>query len=833
MSGILLAALVFLGQGQVDAADFPATHRWVFVEDDHEGGASGKVKVDKAGMVHLRYDFTDSPARQVAARLVLEKPIQLKSTSFRLRKPADARLRTGVVDSTGQRLHEPVDFGHPCWQAVNMDMLAWDFHAGGADDGELHGPMTAFEVVLLREDLETTKGEILLSDLVLRTEDPDAGPSMEESLQPEYIATAFDSETAFSVAGAAVWREDGLLEADFSRCDTVSLYTKVALFGIPQKLALAVEGGRAGNKVTIEFGSHFQRFGKELGALDGGPKVFTVAGPPDGWCYWGGENDGQLHLPLRFERLAITRGDAPAEPTQIRLKWLKCETEVTQEEALTLVAKLEETSENDGLTATVTGWNLMPEAAQGQVSVTFKDWQGAELATEKRPWVLPPFGRKAEIRLQGPLPENRNFVEAVVTLDRADGPQSRTTTAYVRPVPPREEAPLRPELPWGMGVYLYRYPGSDGYARMRRAAAMARDAGVKWSREEFSWARIETQPGEYDFDFYDHVVDTALEHGISVYGLLAYWSRWTKPYTEEGIDDFCAFTRATVRHFKDRIKHWEVYNEPNIFFWSGPKELYPVLLDRCYDVIKEEDPEAQVLGISTSGVDQDFIKDCLDAGARFDILTVHPYRSLLEQRSFLRDMREASELVGGRPVWITEMGWSTQLGNGATERRQAELLAQTYILTAASGVCPNVSWYDFRCDGDSPFYNEDNFGILRTDLTPKPAYRALATLTSLFQEGPPEAITLHPHLHGLRMGPALALWSDALAYRAKIILHGDSAITMKNLMGERLDVIQPGQSRRLTLVPEFPLFFDGASSAELVGKPKVVNREVAYELISK
>ncbi|MGB1700168.1 MAG: family 1 glycosylhydrolase, partial [Nannocystaceae bacterium] len=77
-------------------------------------------------------------------------------------------------------------------------------------------------------------------------------------------------------------------------------------------------------------------------------------------------------------------------------------------------------------------------------------------------------------------------------------------------------------------------------------------------------------PGKYDFHYYDKVVETARRHGISVYGLLAYWSRWTKPYTEEGIDDFCRWARAVVRRYKGKVKHWEIYNEPNIFFWSGP-----------------------------------------------------------------------------------------------------------------------------------------------------------------------------------------------------------------------------------------------------------------------
>jgi len=166
-----------------------------------------------------------------------------------------------------------------------------------------------------------------------------------------------------------------------------------------------------------------------------------------------------------------------------------------------------------------------------------------------------------------------------------------------------------------MGLYLYRYPpNEEGFALMGKAAALGRDAGVKWSREEFQWHRIEPEKGRFDWAYYDRLVDIANRNGISVYGLIAYWSHWTKPYTQEGVRDYAAYCRALVTHFKDRIKHWEVWNEPNIFFWSGPKELYADLLKAAYKAIKEADPEAHVLGCSTAGIDTGFVKMVLEIG---------------------------------------------------------------------------------------------------------------------------------------------------------------------------------------------------------------------------
>ena len=68
-----------------------------------------------------------------------------------------------------------------------------------------------------------------------------------------------------------------------------------------------------------------------------------------------------------------------------------------------------------------------------------------------------------------------------------------------KPMADAGDPELHPESPWGMGVYLYRYGAG---AEMDRAASLAQAAGVKWSREEFSWGRIETQPGLLEHSFY-------------------------------------------------------------------------------------------------------------------------------------------------------------------------------------------------------------------------------------------------------------------------------------------------------------------------------------------
>ena len=243
---------------------------------------------------------------------------------------------------------------------------------------------------------------------------------------------------------------------------------------------------------------------------------------------------------------------------------------------------------------------------------------------------------------------------------------------------------------------------------------------VIWAYERGKGRVVASTLGHFDWTFHDQVVAAAKRHGIAVYGLLAYWSDWTRPYTPDGIADYCRYVRAVVEHYKVDVHHWEIYNEPNIFFWQGPREMYAELLKQAYATVKAADPTALVLGCSTAGIDTRFIEQTLALGAPFDVLTIHPYRPVLDDTAFARELRDVQRLVAPRPVWIAEMGWATQTEHNAlradfapnSERRQAELLARTYLGALVSGAVANVSWYDFRNDGDDPFDFEANLGVV-------------------------------------------------------------------------------------------------------------------------
>jgi hypothetical protein len=402
------------------------------------------------------------------------------------------------------------------------------------------------------------------------------------------------------------------------------------------------------------------------------------------------------------------------------------------------------------------------------------------------------------------LPRSLKFAEAEFEFSAPGQTVPRVQAYWLASQAPYDDPDLRPESPFGMGIYLSRFDGED----RERVAQRARDAGVKWSREDFEWSRIEPARGMFDWAFHDQLLACARRNGITVYAIVAGWPSWTKPYTPEGVADYVAFLRALVGRYQNRIQQWEIWNEPNIFFWDGPKDLYAELLTRSYRAIKETDPKAEVLGISTAGIDFKFIEQMLAKQTPFDVLTIHPYRKGLDDAVFIDDLKRVSDLVKlpdgrRRPVWLTEMGWATHVPHHVlgqdfqpnTQRLQAGLIARSYLCSFVSGVEPRTFWYDFRDDGDDPFYFEHNMGIVHQDLRPKPAYQAYATLARVLKglklEGPVEA---GPGNFAYRFvsrtgsdSAVIAVWNPKIEAVAGLKLEAKRAVVV-NTIGEEHEV---------------------------------------------
>jgi len=364
----------------------------------------------------------------------------------------------------------------------------------------------------------------------------------------------------------------------------------------------------------------------------------------------------------------------------------------------------------------------------------------------------------------------------------------------ILPAPPAraQDLPWRTkDSPFGVVAALGNRVRAD---EIPAAVALMREAGVQWQREEIFWDRVQQYPGgpyAWGGDAaglynYDLAISAQAAAGIHILGLLDYNPAWFKgknPRPEEWLSDWGDYVYSVVaRYGRDRgqITYWELWNEPNLAASGYESGLYTVadfvhILEVGAAAARAADPNARIVmggmapiwSESPSPHHYDYF-DYLDqvgrlGGWRFvDVIAVHPYRpSAPEGDTWRRDQsltfsQELSRLdgllraYGPRPVWLTELGWSTgRRQPGVDEDTQAFLLVRTYLLAMAHPSVEKIFWYDFREDTlpGTPYEQptvvpadlEMHYGLLRRayplDITRgdlrKPAFLAYRTLTQM------------------------------------------------------------------------------------------------------
>ncbi len=275
-----------------------------------------------------------------------------------------------------------------------------------------------------------------------------------------------------------------------------------------------------------------------------------------------------------------------------------------------------------------------------------------------------------------------------------------------------EPASSRPgvaDSPYGVCSHL---GGGEEHDQMPKNLELMKAAGIAWARADFSWSGVERKQGEWTFDRLDRVVDETNRVGLQVLPILNYDVAWAPPAFQH-LDAWLEYVRRVVERYRDRIRYWEVWNEPNLEgFWKATPSGadYATLLRETYKTIKAIDPELVVLYGGLAGVPIDYFEASLDAGAGefFDVVNIHPYRGGLttEQaiRRFEKDIAQFTEALAKRnvapkPVWITEMGWATPPVFGETNNRVVSAGLQLLFPESTTGdePLPKVAiFYDSR-----------------------------------------------------------------------------------------------------------------------------------------
>jgi len=204
--------------------------------------------------------------------------------------------------------------------------------------------------------------------------------------------------------------------------------------------------------------------------------------------------------------------------------------------------------------------------------------------------------------------------------------------------------------------------------------------------------------------------------------------------------DAWAFNRAIARRWQGKVAAFEPWNEADIADFGGHTGSEMASLQKAAWLgLKAGNPKAtaclNVFALHRQTTLQNFQEN--EAWACFDTFNLHHYAPFSGYPSLYADFRAVS---AGRPLWATECSvpvkWhgDARLQEPSPEdlRLQAVRAPITYVLAIHEGA--GAVFYFIL-----PHYVEGQtqFGVLRKDLTPRPAFLALAAAGRLLASARP------------------------------------------------------------------------------------------------
>lgn len=287
--------------------------------------------------------------------------------------------------------------------------------------------------------------------------------------------------------------------------------------------------------------------------------------------------------------------------------------------------------------------------------------------------------------------------------------------------------------------------------------------GITSIRIGADWAWVQyAGPTTYDWSQLDQQIAAVRAAGMTVDLVITGCPPWAavsgaagrlspQPADPAAFATFAAAVAA--RYAPQGVTDFEIWNEPNnVGFWQPAPNpaAYTALLRASYASIKAADPSAFVItgGLAPESNDGTninavtFLSDMYADGARgsFDALGYHPYSypalpNTYELWSGWSQMSQTPSSIEGvlsangdasKPLWLTELGAPTSGPDGVGMAAQAQELTQAIADAKATSWMGALYIYTYEDSGSDPTTNEDWFGLLNADGSPKPAFAAVA-----------------------------------------------------------------------------------------------------------
>jgi Glycosyl hydrolase catalytic core/Beta-galactosidase len=313
-------------------------------------------------------------------------------------------------------------------------------------------------------------------------------------------------------------------------------------------------------------------------------------------------------------------------------------------------------------------------------------------------------------------------------------------------------------------------------------------ANVGTLRQLVLWPEIEPSRDNYNWSYLDFLVAGAAANGIEILPFPYGTPSWVKvkcrklgrkkcvrvpPLSKDGRAAWIDFLQDFVGRYGPQGAFWtdttdaydppylpitevQVWNEPSSQTYWQPKpkpKQYGALVKISHDAIAAVDPGVQIVlaGLFPSpelGEQYRFTKflqklfQVKGIGDYFDIAAFHPYaRTIARLRNQITTIRQVMSRggVGGKPLWITELGWGSAppVANRplikGVEGQRDHLISGFELIESNRNQwnLAGVIWYSWRDPGieygNCPFCSSS--GLLERNGDPKPSWFAYLGFT--------------------------------------------------------------------------------------------------------
>lgn len=279
--------------------------------------------------------------------------------------------------------------------------------------------------------------------------------------------------------------------------------------------------------------------------------------------------------------------------------------------------------------------------------------------------------------------------------------------------------------------------------QIQAASRLCRIAGVKWIRDRLSWPEIQPEKDKWSAETrYELAMRLQREAGLKILQVnhaSPAWANENQSRFPQDLRHVYEFYKKLAMQWKGLIDAIEPWNEPDILLFGGHTGSEIASFQKAaYLGLKAGDPDLltchSCFAIDRAETLNEFAAN--EVTPYFDRYTLHHYVRLpLYERAYGRH-RETS---GGRPMWTTEFNLPVHWSDEATkEPSEEELRMQSYrvgkVFSTALYQGTQKAFYFILGD-----YVERNiqYGLVRKDLTPRPAYVAFAAAGRLLNAAKP------------------------------------------------------------------------------------------------